>query len=291
MAEVAILGVGRMGGAMARKLAEAGHAVTLWNRTEAAAAAVAAETGSTVAGSPAEAVAGADVVISILSAGEITQSVLLDVDVLAALKPGTVVCDMATSGVETARTLAEVLSAGGARFVDAPVSGSVPTIAAGQLLVMASGDEDGVAAAEPILMSFSKRVVYLGPAGAGQAMKLAVNLVVHTLNAAVSEALTLASSAGVAPETAYDIFLDSVVAAPFVAYKKPAFLDPDTPVAMSLTLTDKDLRLITEFAQAQGVPALVVEAVRSEVAAACAAGRGDQDMAALARYLGDATER
>jgi len=291
VADVAILGVGRMGTAMAGKLAEAGHAVTLWNRTGAAAAAVAADVGGTASASPAEAVAGADLVISMLAAGEVTQTVLLDVDLLAALRPGTVVCDMATSGVDTARTLAEVLAARGARFVDAPVSGSVPTIAAGQLLVMASGDEEGIRAAEPILMAFAKRVVHLGPAGAGQAMKLAVNLVVHTLNAAVSEALTLAASAGVDPAVAYDIFLDSVVAAPFVAYKRQAFLDSDTPVAMSLALTDKDLRLITDFAEAQGVPALVVEAVREQVAAACAAGRGEEDMAALARYLGDSARR
>lgn len=291
MAEVTLLGVGRMGSAMARKLAEEGHRLTLWNRTATSAADVAAEVDGVIAASPADAVAGADLVISMLSSGDVTREVLLREDLLRALRHGTVVCDMATSGVDTAHALARGLEPTGALFVDAPVSGSVPTIAAGQLLVMASGDEEAVRSAEPVLLAFAKRVAYLGPAGAGQAMKLAVNLIVHTLNAAVSEALTMVTSAGVDAATAYDIFMDSVVAAPFVAYKRAAFLDADTPVAMSLSLTDKDLGLITGFARHQQVPALVAEAVREEVARAVAAGRGDEDMAALARYLGDETGR
>jgi 3-hydroxyisobutyrate dehydrogenase len=287
MADVAVLGMGRMGAAMARKLVEAGHRVTVWNRSAPAAEAVAAACGAEVADSPAQAVAEVDVVISILASGPVTVDVLLDPDVLAALAPGTVVCDMATSGVEAAHELDAGITGAGARFVDAPVSGSVPTIEAGQLLVMASGDPDGVDVAEPILRSFAKRVAYLGDAGAGQAMKLAVNLVVFTLNSAISEALTLATSAGVAAEAVYDIFQDSVVAAPFVNYKRPAFLDPSTAVAMSLALTRKDLGLITAFSAQQGVPTTVADAVRDEVVRACEAGFADADMAALARYLAD----
>lgn len=286
MADVSVLGTGRMGAAMARKLVEAGHAVTVWNRTPAAAQALAADTGATQAGSAAEAVAGADVVIAILSAGDATLAVLLDEAVLAALPSDAVVCDMGTSGVDAARRIAGVMGEHGIRFVDAPVSGSVPTIAAGQLLVMASGDESGVRAAEPVLLAFAKRVAYLGGAGAGQAMKLSVNLVVHTLNSALSEALALAASGGVSPEDAYDIFQDSVIAAPFVAYKRTAFLDADAPVAMSLDLTAKDLGLITGLARDAGVSTLVANAVRAEVQGACAAGWGSADMAALSRFLG-----
>lgn len=290
MAEVAVLGTGRMGSAMARKLVESGHHVTVWNRSAAAAEALAADCPVTVLATPHDAVTGADLVIAMLADGPATMAVLLDPAVLGALREGVVVCDMATSGVEAARAVDRELSAAGVRFVDAPVSGSVPTIAAGQLLVMASGDRGGVAVAEPILAAFAKRVVYVGEAGAGQAMKLSVNLVVHTLNAAVSEALALASSAGVTPEAAYDIFQDSVVAAPFVNYKRAAFLDASTPVAMSLALTRKDLGLITGFASVQGVPAGVAGAVLDEVAGACDAGFADQDMAALARYLQSTSE-
>ncbi len=285
MADVTVLGVGRMGAAMARKLDESGHRVTVWNRSPAAAEALATDCSVTVSATPHDAVTGADLVISMLADGPATVSVLLDPAVLGALARGVIVCDMATSGVPAAKELDEALTAVGVRFVDAPVSGSVPTIAAGQLLVMASGSASGVADAEPILSAFAKKVVRVGEAGAGQAMKLAVNLVVHTLNAAVSEALALATGAGVGLEAAYDIFQDSVIAAPFVNYKRPAFLDPSTPVAMSLALTRKDLELITSFAAEQGLLAGVVDAVRDEVSAACDAGFSDQDMAALSRYL------
>jgi 3-hydroxyisobutyrate dehydrogenase-like beta-hydroxyacid dehydrogenase len=276
-----------MGAAMTRRLVLAGHRVAVWNRTRAAADALANECSVHVASSPEEAVAGADLVISMLADGPVTTGVLLDPAVLAALASGTVVCDMATSGVATARELDAGLTAAGARFVDAPVSGSVPTIAAGQLLVMASGSREGVDTAQPVLVAFAKHVAYVGDAGAGQAMKLAVNLVVHALNSAISEALTLATSAGVAPDVAYDIFQDSAIAAPFVNYKRPAFLDPTTAVAMSLELTRKDLHLITAFAECQGVPVSVAEAVRDEVVRACEAGYADQDMAALVRFLSD----
>jgi 3-hydroxyisobutyrate dehydrogenase len=289
MADVTLLGVGRMGAAMARKLVEADHQVTLWNRTATPAAELANELGASVATSAADAVVGAQIVVSILSSGAVTEAVLLSPDVRAALMPGTVVCDMATSGVATAHALDAALTANGVTFVDAPVSGSVATIAAGALLVMASGSRDGVATVEPVMQCFAKRVAYLGPAGAGQAMKLCINLIVHTLNSAVSEGLALAESAGVDPAAAYDLFLDSVVAAPFVAYKRAAFLDQDVPVAMSLELTAKDLRLITAFASDQGVRATVVSAVSDEVLAACQAGFGEQDMAALFRYLGQQT--
>jgi 3-hydroxyisobutyrate dehydrogenase-like beta-hydroxyacid dehydrogenase len=279
-----------MGAAMARKLVGAGHEVTVWNRTEAAARELAAEIGARADTAAWSAVANADVVISMLATGEATEAVLLDERVRAALRRGTVVVDMATSGVSTARTLDAELSAQGVLFVDAPVSGSVPTIEAGQLLVMASGSDEGVTRVAPVLEAFAKRVAYLGGAGSGQAMKLAVNLVVHTLNSGVAEALALTSSAGVDPSDAYDIFLDSVVAAPFLNYKRSAFLDPQTPVAMSLALTAKDLRLITEFMSAQGVPGPVGGAVRDEVEAACEAGFAEEDMAGLARFLRSSIE-
>lgn len=285
MAEVALLGTGRMGAAMAARIVEAGHSLVVWNRTAATAQELAKQLRCRSAPQAADAVADADIVICMLSSGEVTEAVLLDERVLGALRRGAVVVDMATGGVEVAQRLHRGITAAGARFVDAPVSGSVPTVAAGQLLVMASGDVTAVDEAEPVLLSFAKRVARLGGAGAGQAMKLSVNLVVHTLNSAVSEALALAERGGVPLEAAYDVLQDSAVAAPFVMYKRQAFLDPETPVAMSLTLTAKDLGLITDRARAAGVSTVVAEAVRAEVLGACEAGWGDRDMAALGQFL------
>jgi 3-hydroxyisobutyrate dehydrogenase-like beta-hydroxyacid dehydrogenase len=293
MADVAVLGIGRMGAAMTRRLAVAGYSVVIWNRTPAAAdrlvAGLARGARVRAASVPTEAVADAELVLVTLASGAVTEVVVLDSAVLAAARQGVIICDMGTSGVSTARVMETELRKAGLRFVDAPVSGSVPTVEAGQLLVMASGESDDIAAIEPVLRSFAKQVVHVGGAGTGQAMKLAVNLIVHDLNAAVSEALVMATRAGISAEAAYDVFQASVVGAPFVHYKRGAFLGQGGPVAMSLELSAKDLGLITSFAHQLGLPALATRAVQAEVRAACTAGFGGRDMADLACHL--ATER
>jgi 3-hydroxyisobutyrate dehydrogenase len=291
MAEVAVLGTGRMGAAMTRRLVAAGHAVTVWNRTAATARAAVADLppgSADVAATAADAVAGRPVVLSMLADGTATCAVVLDGSVIDRLLPGAVVCDLATSGVPAATALARGLRAAGVGFVDAPVSGSVPAVDAGTLLVMAGGDGDAIDAVRPVLEAFARSVVRVGDTGTGQAMKLAVNLVVHTLNAALCEALVLAEASGIARESAYDVLADSVVGAPFLTYKRPAFLDPDVPVAMSLDLVLKDLALIAAQAQAGevGVTMPASAAAQASVAAACADGFGGQDMAALSRFPG-----
>jgi 3-hydroxyisobutyrate dehydrogenase-like beta-hydroxyacid dehydrogenase len=290
MADVAVLGTGRMGSAMAQRVARAGHRVTVWNRTEATARVLAESVSPTtiaVARAPAVAVHNQDVILSVLADGDATRAVLLDPAVLAALTPGAVVCDLGTSGASAATDIATGLRGARVRFVDAPVSGSVSAVEAGTLLVMAGGEPDAVDAARTVLGAFARKIVHVGPAGAGQTMKLAVNLVVHDLNAAVSEALLMAKTAGIAAEDAYDVFEDSVIAAPFVVYKRAAFLDPQTRVAMSLDLVNKDLRLITGLADELGVSMPLTDAAAGSVAAACSAGYGSGDMASLTRFLAE----
>lgn len=288
MAEVAVLGLGRMGSAMAVRVAAAGHAVRVWNRSPQAAESLAAADGSgrtTACAEAPDAVRGADVVLTMLADGDATCAVLLDTALLDALAPDAVVVDLGTSGVAASARLAEGYARAGRRYVDAPVSGSVPAVQAGTLLVMASGDAADVETVRPVLGSFARAVLHVGAQGAGQVMKLAVNLVVHDLNAAVSESLALAESAGIPLDRAYDVLEQSVAGAPFVQYKRAAFLDESTPVAMSLDLVAKDLRLITELARSHDVPVSSTEAVLGQVVAACEDGRGGDDMAGLARFL------
>ncbi len=293
MAAVAVLGLGRMGAAMARRLAGAGHHVAVWNRTAASAESLAQEDadGRTRACSTVvDAVGGAEIVLTMLADGDVTCAVLLAADVLEAIGPGTVVVDLGTSGVEASARLAAGFGAAGRRYVDAPVSGSVPAVAGGTLLVMASGDAADVDLARPVLAAFAGSVLHVGATGRGQVMKLAVNLAVHDLNAALSESLALAVAAGVSADDAYDVLSRSVVGAPFVQYKRAAFLDASTPVAMSLDLVSKDLGLIVELAESLGVPLATTRAARGQVESAQAAGWGGQDMAALGRYLQERTE-
>lgn len=285
MAKVAVLGLGRMGAAMATRLLEAGHEVVVWNRTPAKAEQfVAASSGSCRWESTAsQAVAGAEFILMMLANGVATSLVVTDI--MGAVAENAIVCDLGTSGVDVARDLARQCSQSGVRYVDAPVSGSIPAVLSSQLLIMASGSDKDVARLRPVLLSFAKKVLFLGLAGQGQVMKLSVNLIVHTLNSAVSESLALSSAAGVPLDVAYDVLSESAIAAPFVLYKRAAFTDPSAPVAMSLALVHKDLGLIDNLAHDLAVDISVTRAVKDEVEAACNDGHGADDMAGLMRYL------
>ena len=289
MKSVAILGVGKMGSAMAKELATAGFQVTLWNRNQSVADKLASEINVptvTVSATPKAALENVDIALCLFTNGMVTQSVLLDdTQVLEGVKSNLIIVDMGTSGVESAKALASTLASKKIAFIDAPVSGSVVTIAAHQLLVMASGDEAVIQQAIPVFSVFAKKTAYLGQAGAGQAMKLAVNLIVHTLNAAVSEGLALATASGIEASAAYDVFDESVVAAPFVKYKRAAFLDPELPVAMRIDTVLKDLDLILSLGQSTGVPLMAAEGVAELFAQAQAAGYESKDMSALFRFI------
>jgi len=289
MKSVAILGVGKMGSAMAKELATAGFQVTLWNRNQSVADKLASEINLptvTVSATPKAALENVDIALCLFTNGMVTQSVLLDdTQVLEGVKSNLIIVDMGTSGVESAKALASTLASKKIAFIDAPVSGSVVTIAAHQLLVMASGDEAVIQQAIPVFSVFAKKTAYLGQAGAGQAMKLAVNLIVHTLNAAVSEGLALATASGIDAAAAYDVFDESVVAAPFVKYKRAAFLDPELPVAMRIDTVLKDLDLILSLGQSTGVPLMAAEGVADLFAQAQAAGYESKDMSALFRFI------
>ena len=289
MKSVAILGVGKMGSAMAKELATAGYQVTLWNRNQSVADKLASEINLptvTVSVTPKSALENADIALCLFTNGIVTQSVILDdTQVLEGVRSNLIIVDMGTSGVESAKALASALASKKIAFIDAPVSGSVATIAAHQLLVMASGDKAVIEQATPVFSVFAKKTAYLGQAGAGQAMKLAVNLIVHTLNAAVSEGLALATASGIDAAAAYDVLEDSVVAAPFVKYKRAAFLDPELPVAMRIDTVLKDLNLILGLGHTTGVQLTATEGVAELFALAQAAGYESKDMSALFSYL------
>jgi 3-hydroxyisobutyrate dehydrogenase-like beta-hydroxyacid dehydrogenase len=287
---VAVVGTGRMGAAMARRVAAAGHPLTLWNRTRATAESVAAGLpGVAVAPTAREAAAAADVVIVSLADDAATRSAYGGEDgLVAGLARGTVVADTSTVAPETIRALEDEVRATGAVLVDTPVSGSVTTVESGAILVMAGGDADAVERARPALESFAQRIILLGPLGSGATMKLAVNAMVFGLNQTLAEALVLAEKAGVERELAYEVFASSAVAAPFVAYKRAAYEHPESaPVAFALDLVAKDLDLAAALAAAVGaqVPQLAVN--RRIVGDAIDAGLGPADMSALARHLRD----
>jgi 3-hydroxyisobutyrate dehydrogenase-like beta-hydroxyacid dehydrogenase len=286
---VAIVGTGRMGGAMAGRVAAAGHTLTLWNRTRATAEAVArqCEEDVRVVATAREAAATADVVIvSLADDAAVRATYRAEDGLVAGLAAGTIVADTSTVAPDTVRDLEADVLAAGAALVDTPVSGSVSSVERGSILVMAGGEAAAIERARPVLKAFAQRIILLGSLGSGSTMKLAVNAMVFGLNQTLAEALVLAERAGVRRELAYEVFAQSAVAAPFVHYKRDAYEHPEsTSVAFALDLVAKDLDLAAALARAVGASMPQLETNRRVVGEAIAAGLADADLSALAQHL------
>jgi 3-hydroxyisobutyrate dehydrogenase-like beta-hydroxyacid dehydrogenase len=284
---VAVVGAGRMGAAMVGTLCRAGVEVVVWNRTRAKAEEVGQATGAAVAATAREAAASAQVVLSSLADDAAVGAAYTGRDgIVAGLQPGAVVCEASTIDPGTVRRLRPLVEDRGASLLDTPVSGSVSTVEAGQLTIMAGGDPEVLERVRPVLDPLAKQIFHVGELGAGAVMKLTVNSVLHGLNLALAEGLVLAERAGVERAVAYEVFAASAIAAPFVHYKREAFEHPGRPpVAFSLDLVAKDLDLILALAAEAGAT-MEQAAINSRVVeAAVAAGLGGHDLSELATYL------
>lgn len=283
----AVLGAGRMGSAMAERLAGQGIALVVYNRTPERARALAERIGAAVAATPREAAARSDVVISMVADDAAVRALYEGPDgVVSGLRAGAVGVDMSTVLPGTIRRVAPAVRAKGAGILDAPVSGSVASALAGELTIMAGGDAVDLERARPILELLARRVFHVGPLGSGAAMKLAVNTLIFGLNGAVAEGLVLAERNAIDRTLAYEVLAASAAGAPFVGYKRAAFLDPDrTPVAFSLALAEKDLRLIRQLAAASGT-AMPQAATNLELIRAAERSAGeDADFSMVASHL------
>ena len=290
--KVAVVGTGRMGSAMARALSRGGAEVILHNRSPERAATLADELGATVSRSAAEAAEWADVAITMLADGPAVAAMWDGADgLVAGAHDGGVLVDMSTVPPDTLLPFAERAAERRAGILDAPVSGSVALAETGQLTIMAGGRAEDLERARPILDIVARQVTHVGPLGSGAALKLAVNALIFALNNGVSEALVLAERAGIDRALAYDVFAESAAGAPFIGYKRDAFVDPErAPVGFSLALAAKDLRLISELAERLGVPmpqARVNEGIVNEASAHLGPDRDFAAVAALLRELAE----
>jgi 3-hydroxyisobutyrate dehydrogenase-like beta-hydroxyacid dehydrogenase len=284
---VAVIGTGRMGGAMARTISRAGFETVLWNRDREKTEEVAADTGAPIASSAADAASKADVVLTSLADDAALERVYLGADgVVEGIGTDAVAIDTSTVDPRTAERVGAAVDATGAGFLDSPVSGSVSTVEAGALTIMVGGDATLLKRVRPVLDALASRVVHVGPRGTGAATKLAVNDLVHGLNVALSEALVLAERAGVDREVAYEVFANGAGGAPFVQYKRAAYEHPDSaPVAFSLDLVAKDLELITALGERVGAPMKQAQTSLDIVRDAIVAGYGDRDLSQIAVFL------
>jgi len=274
---VALLGTGTMGAGMARNIASAGMPLHVWNRSRTKAEPL-ADAGATVASTPAEAVRGASIVVTMLfDTGSVADTMQQARDGLA---PGTVWVQQSTVGVEGADRLGALAEQLGVVYVDAPVLGTRKPAEEGALVVLASGPEDIRQALAPLFDAIASRTTWVGPAGAGSRLKLAANAWVLTVVEGIAESLALTRALGLDPQLFLDAVAGGAMDAPYVQLKGSAMLKGDFAPSFGLDGAAKDADLIVAAARDAGVELAVVEAARDHFARALAAGHGDQDLSA-----------
>jgi len=283
---VGFAGIGRMGRPMAANVAKAGFPLMVWNRTRQKAEELAAESGATVVPTPAG-LAGCDVIVTMMADGPATESVYEGPDgLLAALTPGKVCIDMATLAPSHMRSLAERAARKGADFLDSPVSGSIALATAGTLTLMVGGEAAVLERVRPVLAAMGAKIYHMGGVGTGATVKLAVNSIIFSLGEAVAEGLVLAERAGIARATAYEVFANSAISAPFVQYRREAYERPgEIPVALRMVLAVKDLDLALDLAGEIGAPLPQARLNRDIYQEAAGAGFADWDMSGVAEYF------
>jgi 3-hydroxyisobutyrate dehydrogenase len=276
---VAVLGTGIMGAPMARNAARAGLSVRAWNRTSGKAQALAGD-GVEVAASPAEAVRGTEVIVTMLPTADIVADVLERA--AAGLTDGAVWVQASTVGVAGCARLAETARRRGLAFLDAPVLGTRQPAEQGQLTVLAAGDEDGRRAAAPFWEAVAARTVWLGPqAGAASRLKLALNAWVVAITEGAAETLALARALGIDGERVLDALRGGSLDSPYLQMKGKAMLAGDFEPSFPLALAHKDAELILEAAQAADLDLPLARGVAEAFGRAVQAGHGRDDMAAV----------
>jgi 3-hydroxyisobutyrate dehydrogenase-like beta-hydroxyacid dehydrogenase len=285
MAKLAFVGLGLMGTPMATRLLEAGHDLTVWNRTNDKTRPL-ADRGATVASTPAQAAAGVEAAITMVTNPEALEHVVLGSDGLAAaLAPGQLLIDMSTVGPEAARSVAARLPHG-VRMVDAPVRGSIPEATAGRLAIYVGADPSDFQRVEPILAPLGT-LHHVGGPGAGAATKVVVNSTLGAAIAAFGEALALGDTLGLDRSVLLDVLEETAIGST-VRAKRANVESGRYPPSFKLSLALKDLRLVDQISDRAGRRLEVASASRGWLEEAAQAGAGDLDYSAvIATITGD----
>jgi 3-hydroxyisobutyrate dehydrogenase len=275
--KIAVLGTGLMGAPVAANLAAAGHEVRVWNRTRAKAEPLAAQ-GAVVADTPAQAVEGVEIVMTVLTDGPaVTAAMQAAADSLPHdavwIQASTVGVDATDDHIALARSL-------GLEFVDAPVLGSVQPAAEGKLVVLASGAEELRDRVQPVFDVIGARTMWVGEAGASTRLKLVANSWVLALTAAAGEAVALAESSGLDPKLFLEAVSGGAMDCAYLQTKGNAIIARDFPPAFTVQNALKDALLVNEAAVHANVHLDVAQASTARLNRAVTKGHGDEDMAA-----------
>lgn len=286
--KVGFLGLGIMGGAMARNLLEAGHELVVWNRTAERCAPL-VERGATQAESAAEVVSRTDLCIAMLADPEAAADVVFgDEGVLETIAVGKAYIDMSTVDPHTAQLIGGEIERAGGRFLEAPVSGSKKPAEDGTLVILAAGDRSLYDEAQPLFEVLGKKHLYLGEVGRGAAMKLLVNMTMGGMMTLLGEALALGQHCELVAEDILEVFAAGAIANPMFALKGPKIVADDHQVNFPLKHMQKDMRLAVALGDMHHQPLHSVASANEVFKQALAAGCGDLDFSAVARVIGAA---
>ena len=272
---VAILGTGKMGGAMARRLEASGHELTLWNRTRERAEALGV---GRVAATPAEAAEGADIVISMLTDADAVRAAYLGPGGAVKVARSQVFVEMSTAGPVVAKELAPLIDRAGAQFVEAPVLGSIAAVESGTLVIFAAGGEAAIERARPALKDLGE-VRPVGDIGSAASLKLVANSMLAGVNALAAELQSAGTAAGLHAE---DVFWVLTRIAPVLNARKAGYVEHRyEPVNFALRDALKDLRLALDLFKRAGA-ATPITSTTKELYEAAAKTAGELDMSAIA---------
>jgi 3-hydroxyisobutyrate dehydrogenase len=285
MAELGFVGLGVMGGRMVKRLLDAGHRVTGYNRTRSKAEWL-IEAGMAWADTPREVAKAAQITLSMVTDTRALRAIMSGPDgILAGLSDGKLYVDMSTVSPAESRELAGRVAERGARMLDAPVSGSVATLEEGRLAIMVGGAAEDLERAQPVLQDIGPKVSHVGGNGQAALVKIASNLNLAVQMLAFSEAVLLTEKGGIARETAVEALLSGVIASPMLKYRGPFVLKQPDEAWFDVNMMQKDLLLAQEAGRQLDVPLPATAVANEFLTAARAMGLEKRDFAAVFEVL------
>ncbi len=281
---VGLIGLGLMGRPMAANLLKAGHQLTVWNRTASRTDELVAQ-GARLATTPREVAAASEVILTIVSDPPAVESVLWGENgVFSGLRRGSVMIESSTVSPGLEKRAAAAAAALGAEFLEAPVTGGTWGAEKGELVFMVGGEASTLKRVEPVLGVMGKRWFHLGPVGAGQTVKLAMNLLLDLEVEAFAEALALVTRAGVPGQSLLEVMQSSMGRSPVIDLKGANMLKNEYKPSFPLRLMHKDMGLALDLANQLGVPLPAAAAAREVLSAVKGATTEDVDFSALATF-------
>ncbi len=285
MANLGFVGLGAMGGRVTKRLLDAGHTVTGYNRTKSKAQWL-LDGGMRWGDSPRAVAEAADIVFTMVTNTSALHEVFGGPDgILAGLRAGKVYIDMSTISPAASKRLAGQVAEQGARMLDCPVSGSVITLEQGNLSLMVGGEKDTFEQVKPVLLDIGPKVNYVGANGQAVLMKIAINLNLQVQIVGFYEGLLLAEKGGVPRETALEVMLNSVIASPSLKYRTPFILNKPDEAWFNVNMMQKDMLLALEMGRELDVPMPLTSASNEILTAARAMGLAKEDFAIVYNVL------